>query len=66
MHPFDRVELAIDLRLLETDIAPTVEELTTQLGEDARNAIAALVRAVYLQGYGDASTATKIHPDAIY
>jgi hypothetical protein len=38
----------------------------THFGEEARAAVAALMRAVYLQGYGDAASARKIHPDAIY
>jgi hypothetical protein len=66
VKPFERLELAIDLRLLEANIAPTIEEVLTHFGEEARAAVAALMRAVYLQGYGDAASARKIHPDAIY
>lgn len=72
LEVFDLLELAIDMRLSESELWRLAEEVAgrelLELEVDDRlRPIAALLRAVYLLGYGDgAEQGFRIHPQGEY
>jgi len=69
---FDLLELAIDIRLSESDLWALAEEIARRdlleiEVDDRLKPLAALLRAVYLVGYADACEGTfRIHPAGDY